>query len=235
MKIVVIVQTLNEELNIARFCKNYGFADHILITDCSTDSTVEIAQSFKNVLIRDVSYLKKPLDDPFCPYGTPEGPQREILFEWAEKLGADWIVNDDCDCWPNKHLHGQARAILEETNHSLVFAHRFYMWGRNQYFPKYNSCGQAIWAWNIRKHKMAIKNDELWATGFTNIRTENQRRGLYLEPPLVLLHHFCQSEKIYEMKLARKLAKGKKWLHPLRSIYAPPQQRPAYAVEQYQE
>ena len=55
MKIVVIVRTKNEGLNMGRFCTNYrDCADLILVADGgSEDHTVDIAKCFANVKVRD--------------------------------------------------------------------------------------------------------------------------------------------------------------------------------------
>ena len=53
MRVIVLARTLNEERNIARFCRCYARADAILVADGgSTDRTVDIARQFENVEVR---------------------------------------------------------------------------------------------------------------------------------------------------------------------------------------
>lgn len=224
-KIVVIGRTLNEAQNIERFCTNYGFADTILITDGgSTDDTVSKALQFDNVEVKDVSYLRMRTT---AGVFTPEGAQTNILIEWAKEEGADWIIRDDIDCWPNSVLRARAREIFSTEEQPSIFAYRLYLWGENQYFPKYNEPGQSLWAWRPDKVNIYCDESNPFAQGVTGLPDDDQRHNL--EPPLVLLHYFCPDEATVQRKMVFYEAQGFSYTHPLHSIYAPPEPLPDWA------
>ena len=130
-KIIVIGRTLNEADNIDRFCANYGFADKILITDGgSTDATVELATQFDNVEVKDVSHLRSEINGVVI---TPESTQTNILIKWAKEEGADWIIRDDVDCWPNTFLRLRASQLFATVKLPSIFVYRLYLWGAGHY------------------------------------------------------------------------------------------------------
>src|SRR5690349_6931588 len=100
MKICVAVRVRDEERNIERFCANYAWADSILIADGgSQDKTKELALQYPNVKIRDFHeqvLMKHKM------VRNPHGQHLNFLIDWAfAEDGADWIIMDDADCFPN--------------------------------------------------------------------------------------------------------------------------------------
>lgn len=221
MKIVVIVRTLNEEINIAEFCEGYSFADSILVADGgSTDSTRNIANLIENVRVRMFS------ERQYLPNGlfmNPEPAHINFLIDWAIDERADWIILDDCDDWPTPALQRNARAIFEETDESMVFIDRLYIWRETQYLPKCN-VSPALWAWN--PHKIAIRWPE---DGLTLFDVPGPRidpaKARVLSAPYAGLHHFTRVDK-----RARYAA----WGHPQTrlegGIYWPPEPLPDWAI-----
>ena len=61
-------------------------------------ATIEIAEQFPNVKVRAFEEII-PLEDGYSR--NPDWKHLNFLFEWAEEEGADWIVLDDCDTFPN--------------------------------------------------------------------------------------------------------------------------------------
>lgn len=223
-KIIVIARTLNEINNIERFCTHYGFADQILITDGgSTDGTAGAARKFLHVKVKDVSHLQVDLNGVVI---TPEAPQTNMLIKWAKKEGADWIILDDIDCHPNSSLRRDARFILETAKKPSMFLYRLYLWGNDQYFPKYNEAGQSLWAW--KPNEIDIYCEDSLTHGVLNIPGEYDRH--YLMPPFVCLHRFAPDEATVQAKIKRYAAMGTPQVHPLQSIYAPPVALPDWAL-----
>lgn len=225
IKIIVIGRTLNEAANIERFCTNYGFADKIIITDGgSADGTVMLATQFNNVQVIDVSYLRTEIEGEII---TPESIQTNMTIDLAKEAGADWIIRDEADCWPNSSLREKARHILETTDKPSVFVYRLYLWGIDQYFPKYNEPGQSLWAWRPDEVDVYCEENLLWGR-LRGLPAEGKRHNL--EPPYTCLHYFAPDEATVQRKLRRYEAKGRPQVHPLRSIYAPPEQLPGWAL-----
>lgn len=228
-RIIVIARTLNEAHNITEFCTNYGFADKILITDGgSTDGTVTLARRFDNVEVRDVSHLQVPLEDAPGGFVTPEAEQTNILIDWAMGERVDWIIRDDIDCWPNSHLRRRARQLFATVKLPSIFVYRLYLWGEDQWFPKMSKPGQSLWAWKPAEIDIWAKEGDLLNSGVEGLPAENKR--VYLEQPLVCLHYFARNEEEVQRKIAQKAAIGQKSVHPLESIYAPPQPLPDWAL-----
>lgn len=222
-RLIVINRTLNEIRNIERFCQNYSFADKILITDGgSTDGTVEAARKFANVEVRDVSHLQIEIDG----YGviTPESNQTNIGVAWAKEEGADWIIKDECDCWPNSHLRHEARRILETVDQPSVFVYRLYLWMEDEYFPRMNRSGQSLWAWRPDTVNVYADESRPFAAGLRGLPPKNERANLEL--PYACLHHFCPDYETFKHKLAYKKAMGKNWVYPPDSIYVPAEKLP---------
>lgn len=146
MRIISLVRTRDEELDIARHCKQHDFADLILVADGgSSDRTIEIAKQFSNVKVRAFRELVS-LKQGYTR--NPDYAHLNFLFEWAEEEGADWIVLDDCDTNPNFLLRRNARMIIEgaeELSYLGVQARQVFLWENNQWFPEMGS--QKYWAW----------------------------------------------------------------------------------------
>ncbi len=230
MKIIAVTKTLNEERNIASFCRGYDWADMILIADGgSIDGTVKIANRFPNAHTRDFGHR---IDIQGAPEGfmNPEPEHINFLIDWAIEEGADWIVLDGADCWPNPHLKREARRLFEETDRDAVHLHRLYIWGTDEYFPKYNGGGYALWAW--RPDRLDIRCEENSDTCFDSQMVGiDLLRALILCPPFCLLHYFAPDEGAVQMKSRRYGAWGHPQVHPLDSIYAPPEPLPEWALK----
>lgn len=231
MKIIVICNVLNEERNIASFCENYGFADQILLTDGgSQDRTAEIAKSYENVQVMDVSNLRIESQDAPGGFYTNEPAQINILIAWAKQEGADWIIKDDCDCWPNPALRRGATMLLMTPTLPVVFVYRLYIWGQDQYFPKMNEPGPSLWAW--KPGEINIYADESNPAYGAMRGIPDASAGVVFEPPYACLHYFAPDEETIRRKQAIKRARGKRWDHPLKSVYAPPEPLPDWAIEE---
>ena len=224
-KIVATVRTLNEERNIAHFCAAYAWADAVLVADGgSEDRTVEIAGYFPHVLVRAFEERVETSDGSFM---NPEPRHVNFLINWALEEEADWIIFDDADCWPNPALNRKARAILEGTDKPMVYLHRLYLWGQDEYFPKYNIC-TALWAW--QPNEVDVFWEEKGLTNFeSQVRGVDPERALHLEaPPYCCLHYFAPDEVEVQRKMARYEAWVYPQVHPLQSIYAPPEPLPEW-------
>jgi len=229
VKIVATVRTLNEERNIADFCTAYDWADMVLVADGgSDDDTVKNAEYFPNVWIREFE-KRIPINSP-PGFMNPEPSHMNFIVKWAEEEGADWIIYNDADERPNPALKRNAREILENTNNPSVFLYRFYMWGTEEYFPKYNT-NTTLLAW--RPAKLRLKWDDSVDTMFeTKIIGLSPGEALHLEsPPYCLLHYFATNEEHVQRRLKRYQSWGKNVHHPLHSIYAPPEPLPGWVFE----
>jgi len=231
-KIVVVTKSLNEERNIAAFCDGHSFADAILIADGgSTDRTVEIAKKFDKVAVRNFHLRIKVLGDP-AGFMNPEPQHINFLIDWATGEGADWIILDGCDCWPNPRLKRDARCILEETEEPAVHLHRLYIWGTDQYFPKMNT-SHSLWAWRPSGIEIRYEEGGEKKSCFdAKMAGVNARLARKIDFPYCCLHYFAPDEETVSKKLARYAAWGHPQVHPLKGIYAPPESLPSWATEE---
>lgn len=224
MRIVVITKALNEEANIAQFCTGYSWADLILVADGgSSDDTRELAAGYSNVKVRDFGQRIELPDGSFM---NPEPAHINFLIDWAVEEGADWIILEGCDCWPNPALKAKARDFFrwaEVEDCDGIMLYRLYMWGENEYFPRINAAGAAGWAW--RPARVDCHTDEAHTTYFDAVMPgPDPDRCLRLDPPYVCLHYFEPDKK------AKRYAA---WGHPQtpiqQSIYWPPEPLPEWA------
>lgn len=216
-RIIVVVKTLNEERNIENFCRGHSFADKILVADGgSTDRTVELTRGLDNVEVRDFEQRIEMDDDPMG-FMNPEPQHINFCIDWAIEEGADWIVLDGCDGWPNPKLGNAARRIMEEIAESMIYVKRLYVWDRDEVFVNLGK-EPAMWAW--RPSKVAVRSEE--PKGATTcfeakmIGAHGPRRTLPL--PYVLLHYFYPDEATVKMKMARYAAWGHPQVHPLEAF-----------------
>lgn len=226
MKLVVINKTLNEERNIARFCHGFDWADLILVADGgSQDQTASIAETFGNVKVRP---FEQRLTLPDGSFMNPEPAHVNFLLDWAIEEGADWVIFNGCDTWPGPELKRDARQLFSKVpaRATSVKALQIYLRGKDQYFPRMNIVGPALWAW--RPDELDMHCDEA-ATSFfeTNMpKIDHERSVAFVAPPYYLLHHFYPDEQVYRAKMERY----RQWGYPqtpiLESIYAPPESLP---------
>jgi hypothetical protein len=230
MKIITVNKTLNEAANIERYCRWNDWADLILIADGgSIDETVALAGKFANVRVRPFEQRVTLPDGSFM---NPEPAHFNFLIEWAESKNADWIVLTGGDEWPNKILYRDARSLFnaaELGNYHGITVHRLYLWGNDQYFPKINEAGPALWAWSPKRFK--VRCDESGDTFFDSVMPgPDPEACLRLDFPYVLMHYYAGPD-ITPAKLERYKAWGYPQVHPLESIYAPPVDLPEWARE----
>lgn len=225
MIIVSVVPTLNEEKNIRLYCERHDFVDLIIVSDGgSIDKTVEIAKSFKNVMVIEYPNKIAFTGDP-NGYMNPEGSHYNHGLIEARQHDPDWIIFSDCDEFPNKHLQKGARHILSNTKEQAVGLYRFNLWGKNKYFPKMmDQNARVLWAFRPKLTNVVYKDDLSHAT-YEAAPTEMKKIG----QPYAIVHNFCPDEETVQKKMARYEAWGKPQVHPLRWKYAPPVKLPKWA------
>lgn len=222
MKICALARTRNEEANIERFCKGYQWVDKILVADGgSRDNTVSIAKTFQNVEVRDYSVFIQ-MDNGIIR--TPHGSHLNFLIDWAFiEEEADWIILDDCDCFPNHEVKNNARTLMESTDKDYVYITRLYLWKNEGHFPDLakpnkNDYVPSIWAWRHGTH-LRFRADRV-----SSIESHQElsfipdpQKILNLMPPYALLHCPWQTDEMVERKLAFYRLSGqiKEMQHPL--------------------
>src|ERR1700733_2145160 len=97
--LTALILTKNEEPNLSRVLEKLTWLEKVVILDSfSTDATLEIAGSFRNVVI----YQRK--FDTFatqCNYGLSL-----ITSEWVLSLDADYVLTDDFITETKKFIKG---------------------------------------------------------------------------------------------------------------------------------
>lgn len=229
MKIIAINKTLNESRHISRYCRWNNFCDLILVADGgSQDDTVARARQYPNVRVREFKERIEFADGSFM---NPEPAHFNFLIEWAEEEGADWIILTGCDEWPNLPLYREAYDIIKAAHHRGflgIAVPRLYMWNDNKYFPRINQINPALWAWSTR---FKVRCDENGNSFFDSVMPgPSQEEIINRYQPYALMHYYAGDE-ITPDKLARYAAWGHPQIHPLESIYAPPEPLPDWARE----
>lgn len=117
-KLSVLIITLNEEHHIKSLLEDIDFADEIIVVDSySTDKTVPIVESFKNV---------KLIQNPFIDYTS----QRNFALEQAEN---SWVLFIDADERLTPELKSEiVTAINAEKAASAYFVYRIFMFKERQ-------------------------------------------------------------------------------------------------------
>lgn len=207
MKLVAGVRTFNEARNIELFCESYAWADQVLVCDGgSTDDTVARAQQFPNV---NVSIYDVRVQHPRGSRRNPHGPHINYLIDWAFRVvGADWLIFDDCDCTPNRHLKHMAHTLLtDQPRYKVARACRLYLWQESGlHFPhlaqphKKGVWEPSLWAWR-RDAGIELKEDDPWKTEFVGLEAIEPRETLNILPPLCLLHRPWPDEIEVKRKL----------------------------------
>jgi hypothetical protein len=204
MKIVVAVRTRNEEINIARFCRGYQWADKILVADGgSEDGTKFIASKFPNVKIRN--FRDQVVMDNDIKR-NPHAAHLNFMIDWAfVKEKADWIIMDDADCFPNIHLKNNAPSVMRKTRQSYIYVTRLYLWKDEGHFPDLAKPNESktyvpsLWAWHKRSlltfMDTGVKSHQQLAF------TPKDKDILKLMPPYALLHCPWQTDEMVQKKL----------------------------------
>jgi glycosyltransferase involved in cell wall biosynthesis len=220
VKIIACTRTRNEEENIGRFCESYAWADQVLIADGgSRDDTKEIAAKYENVKIRDF-HVYIEMDNGIRR--NPHGPHLNFLIDWAFLgEGADWIILDDADCFPNKFVRENARAIMEGAKENFIYITRLYLWKDQGHFPQLAKPNESldyvpsIWAWR-KGTGMRFRSDSMEKNHQELVFTPPDKKILNLMPPYALLHCPWQTEEMVQSKLNFYRTSGeiKNMLHP---------------------
>jgi len=203
MKVIVIVRTREEEKNIERFCMNYQWADQILVADGgSRDDTVKTAKNMPKTFVKSF-HVRKQMENGL--WRNPEADHLNFLVYWAERCGADWIILDDCDCFPNHKLKQNARTLLETTQFDFVYAVRLYLWKGNTHFPdmakpgkKHDKWEASLWAWRAN---LGLRFEDTDMAYTWEPKVDESFLRLDLMPPYCLLHTSWQDEDILRKKL----------------------------------
>ncbi|MCV2487022.1 glycosyltransferase family 2 protein [Flavobacterium sp. SH_e] len=117
-KLSVLIITLNEEQHIQSLLEDIDFADEIIVVDSySTDKTVRIVESFKNV---------KLIQNHFVDYTS----QRNFALDQAKN---SWILFVDADERLMPELKSEiVTAINTENKASAYFIYRIFMFKKSR-------------------------------------------------------------------------------------------------------
>lgn len=229
MKIVAITRTRDEEWNIIPFLKGHkDYVDSILIADGgSVDSTKERIAKYARglpegfVKLRDFTERVEFKDGV---WHNPEGKHINFLIDWAMEEGADWIVFDDTDNWPNKALRLQARSLIEAAETQIIKAVRVYWWGTEGCFPGMSSSGYldggrmvytqwtpCLWTWRADAG-IRCRDEDVFQYAFT--KDIEVMSCTNLMPPLCLNHHAWPDIETVERKHQHYIAIQPKTQYP---------------------
>ena len=237
MMIAVIARCLNEQRNAKVFCSNYSWADAIIISDGgSTDGTLDIVTRFPNTVVTHFQKKEQLGDGHFM---NPESDHLNSAIAVALNWGADWIVYDDMDSFPNWLLYPKARdyfRIAEQQGKTEVFARRYYMWGYKEYLPKLSSDNppvdsvnpmHSIWGW----HKTAPIHGSKPGQKFIEIGGINPNidAKLFIPDNECLVHYSWPTPQVVEEKMRRYASWGSPQNHPL-DAFGPAEKAPAYMM-----
>jgi len=217
MNIVATTRTRNEEKNIERWCEDYQWADCLLIADGgSKDQTVEIANTMPKTYVRN--FTEKVYSSNRKLWRNPHGKHINFIISQARGLCGNWIIFDDCDCFPTKQLQQHARALIEtadESGFEAIMLYRIYFYGQDRYFPDMNEPGQSLWAWKLSSLIFASEIDP-WHHTMVNI---DSVKSLKLPKPYSCLHKFCSDPETTQAKLDfyRDSGQNPNIIHPLDS------------------
>jgi glycosyltransferase involved in cell wall biosynthesis len=198
MKIAACCRTYNETLHVKKFCEAYqDIADIIVIADGgSTDDTVPIALTMPKTIVKEYNVKVE------CKNGilrNPDGPHIQFLVDSAIELGADWIIFQDCDMRPNKHLKENGRQVFidaENLGKDFIMITQVFLWENTQFFPNMSLFGdhwaQGLWAWRAgvgmkiidKMPHFEFSYDGTKSIDFDNVNGKDYR----VQPPFAYLH-----------------------------------------------
>lgn len=233
--IVAITRCYNESLNmIHRFCRGYGFADKIIISDGG--STNGARETLERLLIHNSSQVEILDFEEHVVIGgyrwNPDNPHINFIIDKAKSYNPDWIILDDMDDVPNYLLRDDAEDILNICKEPQINAFRLYMWGDKQFYPKMNNnfdpTYTSLWAW--KPSELDVHADNNIQHGTIVGLSENPKR---LDLPYCLLHKSWNPETI-DAKRERYNTIGLTML-PLSHFAGEPENLPDYAVEELEE
>lgn len=219
MKVIVTTRTLNEEQNIRMFIESNRWADEVLIVDGgSEDDTVSIVNDYDYAFVKS---FHERVELKAGYWRNPQGKHINACTDWAIERGADWIIFDDCDCFPNKTLRENGRDVLLDSSADVVLVTRLYLWGYTRHFPalakpdRVDWC-PSLWAWKPSANIRANEENPLMHD--INIR-ERDLLHQKLMPPYCLLHCYCPDEETADRKLKKYREGGQHptLLHPLKA------------------
>jgi glycosyltransferase involved in cell wall biosynthesis len=209
MDITVLVRARDEELRIARFCESYKDATRILVADGgSVDRTKEIASRYSNVIVRDYPGRQLMQDGSFR---NNDSDHINWLIDWSKEYHNDFLILDDCDCFPNCELQRDYREILSKVEEDYVMVTRIYFWGVDQHFPHMAKPGAdhtkwepSLWAWkgsqNFRTNNVPPAfTFQIDGKDIFDIRKEATIHDLF--PPYALLHMSWDDSDRVNMKV----------------------------------
>jgi hypothetical protein len=199
---------------------NYQWVDQILVADGgSLDNTIEIAESMPKTQVRKFEGRTQMKNNI---WRNPEGPHLNFLKNWAEDEGADWILSDDCDCFPNYHLKQNTRNLLENTGFDWIYTVRLYLWKNNTHFPDmampgagHKEWAAGLWGWKVDVHP----HFETTAMAHTwTPQVNDPQKRLNLLPPYCLLHTTWVDDEALEKNLTfyRESGQSPTIQHPLK-------------------
>ena len=214
MKVIVTTRTLNEEQNIRTFIESNEWADEVLILDGgSDDDTVSIVNDYDYAFVRS---FPERVELKAGYWRNPQGRHINACSDWAIERGADWMIFDDCDCFPNKTLREKGRDVLLDTTAEVVLVTRLYLWGYTHHFPEMSiltgDWTPGIWAHRPSANLRANEADPL----IHHVPLRDDLPKQYLMPPYCLLHRFCPDEETTDRKLKKYKEGGQhpNLLHP---------------------
>ena len=187
MKITVIIRTYNEQENLPKFIEAYiDWVDLILVQDDWSEDVDYLFDLPKKVR---VSFYTGERIERDKITRAKQDIQLNGLIQWAEHLESDWIIMDDCDCLPNKHLRLGGRHILENCDRDYVYVPRLYLYKDQGHFPKLvkpnGDWAYSLWAWKARKGFEFLENGD---NGQKAMKVNEKDRYEVGVPPYCLLH-----------------------------------------------
>lgn len=200
--IITICRTLNEKRNIERFCEEYSkISDRILICDGgSEDNTIELAQAFDKVSV--IPFRRRVYKDSI--WRNPHGKHINFMIGWAKKAGAEWIIFDDCDSVPNKHLKEVIPPEFSNPALNVLMVKRLYLYKDGEYFPRMSDAGLGLWAWRASVSVRASTEDP-WNHHMEI--PDHAARGSIIEPRVLLHYSWPDDEEIRRKAAFYKIAK----------------------------